>query len=233
MQRAPRILTVSCLLMIAACDLKGAIARPEPSTLNDQETPGAGQPGTSADAVDGGVSSEELQLRSRHPALQWKRYAAFEADLAAALELPKEALCKELDGANCIRGVHLSPLGGHDPFTSGLLEPSGEPLATTPSVVERIVLSACVARAELERTEKPKVFAGLDLSGPAPAPSDPALASVVSALYRRFLSRDPDPYELEIVASLALDDAGKAASALTFAKSACFAVGTSSEFLFF
>jgi hypothetical protein len=193
-------------------------------------------------AVDAGASapsepspSDEAFQRSPRPALQWKRYAAFEDDLAAALALPKDALCKEFGREACIRGVHLSPLGGHDPFSSGLLESSAEPLATTPTVVERIVLSACSERAELDRKAGTgaELFKGLDLAGKAAAPSDEVTQGVVTELYRRFLSRDPEPSERDIVAALAADEQGEAVPALAFAKGACFAVATTTEFLFF
>lgn len=172
---------------------------------------------------------------SKSPSLQWKRYVAFEADLAAALALPAEELCKEFGKEDCIRDVHLSPLGGHDPFETGLLEPSAEPLATTPSVVERIVLSACSKRVELDRAAQgeAEVFRGFGLDGPAPASDDAKVGELVTSLYRRFLSRNPEPAEAAIVAALARDEAGKPVSALDFAKSACFAIGTTSEFLFF
>jgi hypothetical protein len=166
--------------------------------------------------------------------LQWKRYAAFEADLANALTLPKDKLCAEFGRENCVRSVHLTPLGGHDPFATGLLEPSAEPLATTPTVVERIVLSACGARVALDLQSKPsEVFGGLDLSRPAPQPSDAAARALVSALYRRFLGRDADEQEFTTVTQLARDEQGQAVSGRDFALAACLAVGTNTEFLFF
>lgn len=240
-----RALTTSllCALALAACESKGSPANPangsNPSTTGNEPAPGTGSGnGSNPELGDGGSQSPGVTgdlLRSTQPGLQWKRYAAFENDLAAALALPKDAICKELGGVNCIRGVHLSPLGGHDPFKSGLLEPSGEPLATTPTVVERIVLSACSARAELEGSgkEKAQVFTGIDLKGAAPAPTDASTLALVTNLYRRLLARDPDAEESQIVAGLALDAEGKPVPALSFVKSACFAIGTSSEFLFF
>jgi hypothetical protein len=180
-------------------------------------------------------SAGDIQA-SQRANLQWKRYAAFEADLATALALPKENLCRELGRENCVRGVHLTPLGGHDPFASGLLEPSAEPLATTPTVVERVVLSACSARLELDRTGQrsdAKVFGAVDLTQAAPAPSEPGARELVSALYRKLLARDADAAELAIVAGLARDLDGKAVPATEFALSACVAIGTSTEFLFF
>ena len=50
----------------------------------------------------------------------------------------------------------------------------------------------------------------------------------VDALYRRLLSRDPTDDERTIVASLADGQSGA-----DFAKLACFAIGSSTEFLFF
>lgn len=167
--------------------------------------------------------------------LQWKRFAAFEADLSRALGLPKEQLCVELGRESCVRGVHLAPLGGHDPFATGLLEPSAEPLATTPTVVERIVVSACAARLALDRkapaADSP--FGAIDLAQPAPPPTASASRELVSGLYRRLLGRDAEGSELELVAQLASDEQGRAVTGQDFALSACIAVATSSEFLFF
>lgn len=75
------------------------------------------------------------------------------------------------------------------------------------------------------------MFGALDLSLPNVSSADPAHVAALDAqgtvLYRRLLSRDPLPEELEALRGL-LDDA----SALDVAKLACFAVGTSVEFAF-
>lgn len=147
---------------------------------SQQGDPGGEQPGAGGPAMQ----------RSLRPSLQWKRYATFESDLAAALELTPEQLCSEFGTEPCIRGVHLGPLGGHD-IRTGLLESPSEPLITTPTVVERVVLSACLARAELERKGGASVFAGLDLDRAAPAPGTEPAGALVSSLVRRFFARDP------------------------------------------
>lgn len=166
--------------------------------------------------------------------VQWKRAAVIEADLTRALELPADALCKELGDRSCIRDVHLVPLGGNEPYTSGLMRPSAEPLATTPAVVDRVLLSACSKRAQLDAEDKPKVFTALAFDKPLPAAENAAVQSTVRALYRRLLARDPQPSELERVASLAEADAdGDKPSARDFAALACFSIGSTTEFLFF
>lgn len=165
--------------------------------------------------------------------LQWKRHAAFEADLMGALHLSRDQLCVEVGGKNCIRDVHLVPLGGNEPYESGLMKPSAEPLATTSSVVDRVLLSACTVRARLDREGKPEVFSALNLNGPLPAAGDPALATTITDLYRRFLARDPLPHEVEIVAALAQDEDEGPLSTQDFAALACFSIGSTTEFLFF
>jgi hypothetical protein len=109
-----------------------------------------------------------------------------------------------------------------------MLEPAAEPLATTPTVVERVVLNACSQRVELDRSE-PRLF-DFDLATP---PSSDAIDALATKLYRRFLARDPEPVERSTLAELARDEAGQPIPGDEFAKLACFVVGTSSEFLFF
>jgi hypothetical protein len=196
---------------------------PEGTGKPDPSKPGA--------EVDPGSTGGALVAASARPRLQWKRYATLESDLSSALELPPEMLCKEFGGASCVRDVHLVPLGGHEPFVSGMLESAAEPLGTTPTVVERVVLSACSTRVELDRGEQ-KVFK-LDLAAPAPAADSQQVTELANTLYRRFHARDPEPAERTAIAELTVDAAGNAVAADEFAKLACFLVGTVSEFLFF
>jgi hypothetical protein len=178
---------------------------------------------------------ERVDAVSKHPNLQWKRYSALEADLVQALELPADELCNEFGVASCVHTVHLASLGGNEPFKSGLLEPSAEPLATTPAVVDRLLLSACGRRTELDRAAGPsqaKVFRSLDLAGAAPAPEAEATKQTITELYHRLLAREPEAPELVAVASLVKKDAA-AVTASEFATLACFSIGTSTEFLFF
>lgn len=172
---------------------------------------------------------------SQRPHLQWKRYAAIEADLAAALELPKEELCTEFGRESCIGSVHLAPLGGNEPFKTGLLEPSAEPLATTPAVIDRLFLSACSRRVALDKEagSSAKVFRDLDLSTDAPNEGDAATKNTITTLYRRFLARNPTADEIEKVATLTRDEDERPVSASEFAVTACYAVGSTTEFEFY
>ena len=172
---------------------------------------------------------------STHSNLQWKRYAAFEADLAAGLELSPEQVCLEFGKESCIRKVHMVPLGGHEPFESGVFAAAPEPLATTPTVVDRIVLTACSNRVDLDRAagERATVFKHFALDAVAPAPGSEAAAALVTDLYRRLLGRNATESEVEAVSELALGADGQPAQAAQFARLACFSIGTLAEFLFF
>jgi hypothetical protein len=199
------------------------------SSKNAKPAPDAGE-------ADAGEPAPEYKISTR-PDLQWKRFAALEADLAAALELPPEELCTELGRESCIREAHLVPLGGNSPFTTGMLEPSAEPLATTPFAVDRSVLSACTERVRRDRElgmSKARVFSQFALDADAPAPDDAAVVQLVTTLYRRLLARDPGEDEIPLVAALAQDgDSAQPIGAAEFAALACYAIGTTTEFLFF
>lgn len=180
-------------------------------------------------------AEEESLTPSTRNALIWKRYQAVENDLMAALELGRDEVCTELGQASCVQTVHRVALGGHDPFATGLYQPLARPLATTPLAIDRVVLSACIRRVELDAGGEARIFVKdrtLDLAGEAPSASDPAVEKTVVALYRRLLARDPSPEELEIVGELTVDDDGAPVSARDFAVLACHAIGTTSEFLF-
>jgi hypothetical protein len=241
-----RLLCVASLCSLVACDKtarlvpqldagSAAIAttpdagNAPPATGN---VPPASIPDGGSSGLDGGAAAPPFQISNR-ALVQWKRHAAFEADLMAALQLSREQLCVELGGKNCIREVHLVPLGGNEPYESGLMKPSSEPLATTSSVVDRVLLSACNARARLDAQAAPQVFTALDFKAALPAANDPAIATTVRDLYQRLLARDPAPREIEIVAGLA-ESAGEAAlSTRDFAVLSCFMIGSTTEFLFF
>lgn len=164
--------------------------------------------------------------------LVWKRYHATELDLSLALELSPGELCDELGRLDCVNEVHLTSLGGHEPFGQGLYEPPKEPLVTTPLALDRVALSACGARVERDR-RSPVVFTALELDQPAPASDSEAFTRTVDTLYRRLLGRDPLEAEYERLAELLVDDDGEPIGAAEFAHLACFAVATTSEFSFF
>jgi hypothetical protein len=224
---------VAALLLSAACESGGRPAVPRAETGGGFES---GQSGGSASQPGGGVAAGDAvpappYQASQGDSLLWKRHAAFEADLMRALELGRDEVCKELGERNCIRDIHVIALGGNDPFRSGINVPPSQPLSTTSVVVDRVLLSACSARARADKAGPAKVFNELDLRGAAPAPDAPAVEATIGALFRRLLARDPKPNEIAVVKTLLEGDAAPQ-TADEFATLACFAIGSSLEFLF-
>lgn len=191
--------------------------------------------GDSGETSDTGDTTGPGEIqRAQRGELQWKRNAALQRDLMRALDLPEEAVCEELGQGSCTREIHHIALGGADPLHIGLYQPLPDTLVSTPIVLDRVVMSACASRASLDAGGEAVVFTALDLAAAeAPTPEDEAFTATVTGLYRRFLSRDPAPEELTTLGQLAVGEGGAPVSAREFAVLACFAVGTSTEFLFF
>lgn len=175
------------------------------------------------------VAEEEL-TKSTRARLLWKRNVKLEKDIVRALELEPEEVCNELGMASCTREVHHVALGGPAPFTLGLHKALPTPMLSTAVVVDRVLLSACSNRVAKDADGPAVVFTALDLDDErAPRAGEKAFDATVTALYRRFLSRDPTEEELSVFGDLVEEKM----TAQEFAVLACFTVGTTTEFLFY
>ena len=160
-------------------------------------------------------------------ALVWKRYRAIETSLMNALALDKQQVCQELGQFNCVDRIHLTSLGGNFPLL-GQYERPGKPSVLTPMVMERVVLSACTSRLELDRAAgaQAQVFNQFSLNAPSVSAED--VEKLTVDLFRRILARDPTAEEVATIKTIG-PQMGDAASV---AKSVCFAIGTLPEFIF-
>lgn len=189
---------------------------------------------------DGGLPAVELGAKSTRNELLWKRYRALEQGLVQALLVDAEDLCKELGRFSCVDAVHLVVLGGNNPFDQGLHEPVEAPSATTPLAVERLVWSACRAsvQADAERAVA-RVFLDLPLTNEIDVldlDDDAqrfAVEDTITNLYRRIHARDPLEVERVQLRDLVFDAEGQALLAREFALSACFAIASTTENLFY
>jgi hypothetical protein len=214
-----------CLLLL----LFVAVGCPTTPPIVDAGTlDGEGGEGEGEPIVDAGPPPYAISTKNQ---LAWKRHIALEQDLSAALSLPADALCNELGLYSCIRAVHTVPLGGNDPFVKSQYEPLATPMVTTPVALDRVVLSACMARVELDRAATPVVFVGIDF-GAAEVIADNA-RTALSSLSERLLQRPLTAAEVERLLALRVDDAGAAVSPRDFAVLSCFAVGTLTETLMY
>lgn len=194
-------------------------------------------PETPGSSLDAGPPAVTPSTRNQ---LIWKRYRAFEQTLSRGLLLDASGMCDELGRLSCIDEVHLTALGGNDPFLQGLHEPLAAPSATTPVAVERVALAACQAAVRVD-SERPTglVFLDLDLADNARAldlddeEQRFAVEDTSRTLYRRLHAREPLAEELEELKALVRDDDGAPLLPRDFALLACFAVATTTEALFF
>jgi hypothetical protein len=176
------------------------------------------------------AAAENELTKSTRARLLWKRNVALEKDIVRALELEPDEVCNELGTASCTREVHHVALGGAAPFTLGLHKALPTPMLSTAVVVDRVILSACSNRVAKDIEGPAVVFTAIDLDDDrAPAAGEKAFDATVTALYRRFLSRDPTAEEVAIFGDLVTEPM----TAQEFAVLACYSVGSTTEFLFY
>ena len=233
--------TALCLVFLAAgCEC----AAPPVPPVGEGEGEGAGEGEGEGEGGEG--EGEDLNACvavdegpgfaiSAKADLRWKRVTPLQNDLMQALSLDEQDVCSELglDGF-CFQLIHLVTLGGNDPVKSAMYRPVAEPGVTTPLAFERVVLSACGRRADVDASvgaEQRALWKNIDLQGAGLA-DDEGMRADVTLLYRRMLARDPTAEELDLVVSLREDVSGAPVSGRDFAKMACFAVATTSENLF-
>lgn len=170
--------------------------------------------------------------------LRFKGPDRLNSDVAAALELPTDAVCTELGMYQCTSAVHNVALGGVDPYGTGLYEPSGVTASTTPLVVERVAWSACIKRVttDLANPAAAVIFQGIPLSGAKlAAPDGNPVRAAITQLTQRVFLREPTDSEVTRYIQLAKDieATGNAEPARAFMQAVCFAVLSSAEAVFY
>lgn len=204
----------SCALLVSSCIVIGCTTS---DTSTTPTTPGGPSPDAGS-AVD---------PTSRAPQLQRKTGGVLARDLAQALELPRDAVCRELGIHDCAEVAHRIVLGGVEPYVLRVDEPIPGTAVSAPIAADRLALAACGERArrDFERPGEAVLFGALARGGdPASARAD-----AVGGLYRRLLAREPDPSERAALEQLA---AGPATDQ-DFAVLACFTIATTLEHLFY
>lgn len=223
-----KIITLTLIsLMIVQCSgnrLKRKSSRGSAPTPGAVDANGNPVDGT----ADGASPAGKLGAAQAGKTLVWKRYRPFEAGLIKGLDLPKDQICMELGTNSCIDKVHLTVLGGNEPFVNGQYERAQTPTVLTAVAIDRVVLSACSKRIELDAAAgaNATVFKFFPLT--AAKPNDDQIKQQAVELYHRLLARDPEAAELQAISSF-----GAAATAGDkIALSLCFAIGSSAENIF-
>ena len=157
-------------------------------------------------------------------------------DFARALSLDADKMCEELGKHSCTHEVHHVALGGPAPYSQGLFEPLPFSTGTSPIAVERVALTACIARADRDLGGEGVIFANLDIaSGKLADVESASVATAIDSLYKRAVQRPASETEIAHLRQLYRDVEadGSAQPARDWAVLTCFAVMTTMEQLFY
>lgn len=176
-------------------------------------------------ARDGGGSGPDAGTAdpsARAPSLKRKDGLQLTRDLAQALELDVDAVCQEFSRYDCATEAHRIVLGGVEAENLRIDDPLPGIGVSAPIAVDRVALSACLSRVNLDFGGTPVVF------GPLVAGAPEGRSQVVDALYERLLGRAPDPEERRLLAEWSAPSEDR-----DFATLACFVVATTLEHLYY
>ncbi|HEU4539091.1 MAG TPA: hypothetical protein VFS00_33450, partial [Polyangiaceae bacterium] len=174
---------------LAAAALGAALASAACSGAGEKDDGGGAPPG--GEGPSAGVVSKKGRLKFR----AGQRLAG---DLAEALALPREEVCRELGAYDCA-AVHNVVLGGVEPYQSSIYEPLPKRAVPTALAVDRLALSACDRRAALDFADPAAAVVFAALAGD-PAMGDAAIEATAASLYGRLLRRDARPDEARALA---------------------------------
>jgi len=189
----------------------------------------------SKDRVASDAVPTERVAVSREPRIKYKSGALYASDLAAALDLPRDAVCRELGRYDCVDEVHRIVLGGVEPYTLGVREPLPSIAVTTPIAQDRVALAACTERIERDLVASEPVFlTAVDVDAPTPG----QLEATSNRFYDRILRRDATPNEVSTLSqfhSTVIDELGESRATATrdWAILSCFMVATTLESIFY
>ena len=182
-------------------------------------------------------------LASKTGRVRFKGGERYATDLATALGLPRDQLCRELGVQDCVDQTHRVVLGGVEPYDLGIYNPLAVAPMTAPIAADRVALAACgaAARRDVTKPADAVFFAGLQ---PLAGLTDAQRRQVAERLYDRLLLRDAEAFEVDALVGLHGDVVAELAAAGTTTTAAggadeqwltlsCFAVATSLEALFY
>jgi hypothetical protein len=191
--------------------------------------------GESKDGVARDPAPTEQVAASRQARVKYKSGARYASDLAAALDLPPDALCRELGLYDCVDQVHRIILGGVEPYTLGVREPLPSIAVTAPIAQDRVALAACTERIERDLAASEPVFlTTVDVDAPTPG----QLEATSKRFYDRILRREATPDEVSALVqfhSTVTDEPGESGATATrdWAILSCFMVATTLESIFY
>lgn len=194
---------------------------------------------SSSDTGSAGVPNPEPNepvASSPDPRLKFKGDVRLRNDLVATLALNAEELCTELGQFSCTDTVHKISLGGVSPYDLAFYQPLANTTVASPLAVDRVALHGCRERIDRDLADPTQAVllqdvaltdAGLD-------PASSQASAFIDRLYKRAIQRPPTRAELSHLHAFYNDvRADSETPARDWALLSCFAVLTSTEFLFY
>jgi hypothetical protein len=142
-------------------------------------------PALAADAAGPGASLD--------PKIKFKDGERYLGDLASALDMPRDTVCKELGQYDCFRDAFRIVLGGVEAENLGVNVPLEDEALTAPIALDRAALRVCVNRVKLD-LDDPK-HAVLLKGAPKGKPGNGWMKTTTATIYDRILSRAPTASE--------------------------------------
>jgi hypothetical protein len=179
------------------------------------------------------VPNEQI-APSRRPRVKYKSGARYASDLATALEIERDAVCRELGQYDCVDQVHRIVLGGVEPYTLGVRDPLPSIAVTAPIAQDRVALAACTERITRDLAgSEPLFLKKIDLG----EPTRKELEATAKRFYDRILRRAATSDEVSALTqfhSTVTDETSDSVTATRdWAVLSCFMVATTLESIFY
>lgn len=192
-------------------------------------------PVTEADAKAASMSGQ-AQGRGM-VAVQRKRAHLLRDTLAKALVLHPQGLCLELGRYPCADTVHLVSLGGAAAYTNSQYHYPEDVSITSPTSFDRLVLSACLQRAQIDlsNTKQAVIFKDIELTVDGRLVDGEPIRAALDLLYQRGLQRHATEEEINALRGLyeKVYEAEPVGAARNWMVLACFSVIGSVESAFY
>lgn len=195
----------------------------------DDASPEGPTPEVETPSEEGGEAEEVVE--SLTAKLKMRDGGQYARDLAQALGLERNTLCRELGLYDCIDDVHGIALGRVEPYELGIRRPLPVAPVTAPMAVDRIAVAACSQRVNLDFDDSEAgLFAGLVEAGEEATDEDYSAAA--AGLIESILRRRAQPEEVTELLAFR-DEVDGQDVARSWAFGACFALSTHVEALFY
>jgi hypothetical protein len=152
--------------------------------------------------IAGGVASSALTVEySASPRADVKRKRAdlLRNSLAKILVLHPQGLCMELGRLPCADLVHKVSLGGMNAYGNAQYRYPERASVSSAMSLDRLVLSACIQRAQLDLVNPAQgiIFKDIELSADGRLVKNDAVTTAIHTLYQRAFLRDASAAELQ------------------------------------